>query len=145
MMTITTTGQITSISLAGKGLTGELHNIWQRITSNLTALETLALPDNKLEGSVPAEWSKLRHLRDVDISYNDLTGSLPTDLFGVHGPVGGGPPGMDANNGLNLTRLNLASNKLVGAIPAKVTNMTSLVDLNLANNRLTGSFSRARS
>ena len=121
------------MKLEGLGLTGAVDNIWHRTTTNLTFLERLHLKENSLKGSIPREWGKMRHLRELDISFNQLTGTLPFDLFGVHGAMG-----PEHANGLNLTMLNLARNRLSGNIPATVTNMTDLLDLNLASNHLTG-------
>lgn len=128
-----TRGAITSIKLENRRLTGELHDIWKRATQNLTFIEKIMLKNNKIIGSIPREWGKLEHLREIDLSFNTLTGPLPHELFGIHGQMG--PKHL---NGLNLTILNLAHNRLDGSIPRTLTNMTTLQNLNLASNFFTG-------
>ena len=64
-------------------------------------------------------------MTDLDLSSNDLTGSIPPELGNLATPT--------------LTKLNLGGNDLRGEIPAELGNLTSLTDLDLSSNDLTGS------
>ncbi|KAA8543550.1 hypothetical protein F0562_021704 [Nyssa sinensis] len=46
--------------------------------ANLTALKTLLLNDNNLNGSIPASLMSLAHLQLLDVSNNNLSGKVPT-------------------------------------------------------------------
>jgi len=67
------------------------------------------------------------HVTEIDLSFNNLTGTFPRDL--VHHFL---------YSLVNLKRLDLHFNNLTGTIPAELGNMTSLQTLNLAGNNLYG-------
>ena len=58
----------------------------------------------------------------LDLSYNELTGSIPPEIGYL----------------TNLTYLNLRNNDLTGSIPSEIGNLTNLTYLYLNNNELTG-------
>ncbi|XP_039781074.1 protein STRUBBELIG-RECEPTOR FAMILY 8-like isoform X2 [Panicum virgatum] len=76
------------------------------------------LPGIGLDGSLGYELSNLFSLKTLDLSNNNLHGSVPYQL----------PP--------NLTYLNLASNNFSGNLPYSITNMASIEYLNLSHNSL---------
>jgi Leucine-rich repeat (LRR) protein len=89
----------------------------------------------------------------VDLSYNNLTGAIPRELFALQnltkllllsnelsGPI---PP--EIGNCTNLYRLRLNDNRLSGTIPAEIGNLKNLNFLDLGNNRLAGPLPAAMS
>ncbi|XP_052107379.1 receptor-like protein EIX2 isoform X1 [Arachis duranensis] len=66
--------------------------------------------------------SNLKLMRMVDLSSNDLTGTMSPQLFSLS----------------QLHFLNLSHNRLTGTIPKEIGNMTQLESLDLSKNELTG-------
>jgi len=60
---------------------------------------------------------------ELNLSYNNLSGSLPSDLWTL----------------TSLTRLNLSGNQLVGSLSSQIANLTELQWLQLNGNQLSGS------
>ena len=81
----------------------------------------LALPDNNLSGPLPAELGSLTSLTTLDLSDNQLSGTIP-----------------DLSSLTQLQTLNLGDNQLSGTIPDWLSSLTGLRDLSLRDNRLTG-------
>jgi hypothetical protein len=79
----------------------------------------IELVNNRLEGTIPAEFGKLSHMLTMDLSDNELSGSLPE----FHG---------------NLRYLMLRKNKFDGSIPESVTKLTNLHGIDLSANRYEG-------
>ncbi|MBL7994178.1 fibronectin type III domain-containing protein [bacterium] len=95
------------------GLTGSIPvNIGQ-----MTSLELLYLQGNKLTGSIPAGLGNLSRLTSLSLASNQLTGAIPIEIWNL----------------ANLIYLDLSWNNglSVGALPASITNLTSLNDLYL--------------
>ncbi|KAL9659976.1 hypothetical protein QQ045_024786 [Rhodiola kirilowii] len=90
--------------------------------SQLTNLVFVYMPSNTLTGSVPS-LSQAKNLRELDLSYNELTGSLlSTDWK-------------------QLTRLEsilIRGNSLSGSIPASLFGIPSLKKASLTDNHFTG-------
>ena len=82
----------------------------------------LKLNGQSLAGRVPSGLGSLTSLRVLDLSDNDLTGTIPTALDGL----------------INLEELRLNGNGLTGNIPAQLGSLTSLRVLDLSENNLTG-------
>ncbi|GJN37465.1 hypothetical protein PR202_gb26423 [Eleusine coracana subsp. coracana] len=75
---------------------------------NLSSLRTLNLSFNGFSGDIPASLSRLRRLHILDLSHNTFSSEVPV------------------------------TNKLTGAIPTSLGNLSSLVTLELAYNQLEG-------
>ncbi|KAL5098535.1 hypothetical protein RYX36_002862, partial [Vicia faba] len=71
-----------------------------------------------LTGTLPYGLDRLTSLTNLDMSNNNLVGTIPYQL----------PP--------NLQRLNFAHNNLTGPLPYSISNLTSLTHLNLNHNQL---------
>ena len=82
----------------------------------------LDLSNNDLTGSIPPELSNLAALRELHLGGNDLTGSIPPEL----------------GNFTALESLRLGYNDLTGEIPAGLGHLAALESLDLFNNDLTG-------
>ena len=66
-------GSLESMSIANSGLTGEIPRELSMLNQTL---QTLNLANNFLEGHVPIELNDLMELDSLDLSYNQLSGSL---------------------------------------------------------------------
>ncbi len=105
---------------------------WHGVTTDGGGRVThLELPYNNLMGEVPDQSLNrdvpivglLKNLRVLDLSYNALSGRIPSAL----------------GNFVNLDVLNLDNNQLTGSIPSSLGSLTNLESLYLGNNQLTGS------
>ncbi|MCO5553603.1 hypothetical protein L7F22_007128 [Adiantum nelumboides] len=90
--------------------------------SNSYVLEQLLLANNQISGTIPSSLMNCLHLNILDLSFNKLTGNIPSQLSYLH----------------TLERLSLWYNQLSGDIPKELGNLTMLRSLNLNNNFLTG-------
>ncbi|KAG8070105.1 hypothetical protein GUJ93_ZPchr0006g42032 [Zizania palustris] len=91
---------------------------WQGISCSGAGVTEIKLAGVGLDGSLGYELSSLYSLKTLDLSNNNLHGSVPYQL----------PP--------NLTYLNLATNNLSGNLPYSISNMVSLEHLNISHNSL---------
>ncbi|KAL5204514.1 hypothetical protein ABZP36_009385 [Zizania latifolia] len=133
-------------SLAGGDIAELLESLPQQCSSN--RLEELYLPNNGMTGTLP-DYSKLMHLtglRILDLSYNNLTGSIPQSIGNLAGLdtldlsfnkfSGSVPAGKGYFAGLST--LVLSENSLSGQIPAEIRYFSSLTTLDLFGNNLSG-------
>jgi len=89
----------------------------------------------------------LIHLRDLDLGWNDLSGSIPefiwtfTDLTSLNLEVnqftGSLPPQLGVLT--SLEKLNLSNNSLSGSIPTQIGMLQDLIEVYLSQNQFTGS------
>ncbi len=139
-------GMLTEFDLSGFGCRGQLPSSM----SFLNLCKIVNLQCNRLYGPLPTsairQWSQVRQLKlagnelrcqgeglsalqylinleILDLSFNELTGTIP-DIF---------------TSTPKLEILNLAGNYLEGEIPSSITTLVSLKELKLQSNRLTGS------
>jgi hypothetical protein len=88
----------------------------------LVSLEYLDISSNDLTGTIPTELGQLVSLEYLDISSNDLTGTIPTELGRM----------------LSWKHLWIDSNLLTGTIPTELGQLLSLEWLVIRGNQLTG-------
>ena len=117
----------------------ELSGIIPRCLNNFSLMATIDTPDDlftdleyssyELEGLVLVTVGReleykgiLKYVRMVDLSSNNLSGSIPIELSQLFG----------------LRFLNVSKNHLMGRIPEKIGRMTSLLSLDLSTNHLSG-------
>ena len=81
------------------------------------------LGNQNLIGTIPKEVTSLSSLELLDFSYNQLTGTIPSEI---------------ANFAPTLERLSLFHNQLSGTIPPELGSLTSLIEVSLYVNQLTG-------
>ena len=102
----------------GIGLTGEIPPE----LGSLTHLRNLDLSNNQLTGPIPVELGQLSNLTILRLSSNQLTGPIPPELGRL----------------FNLNSLYLRWNQLVGEIPPELGELSNLRNLFLGRNRLSG-------
>ncbi|KAF2320921.1 hypothetical protein GH714_031920 [Hevea brasiliensis] len=86
----------------------------------LSDLRYLSFTQNYLYGSIPQELGQLKDLVSLDLSFDILTGPIPSSL--------GDLP--------NLKSLSLTLNSFNGLIPKELGQLKDLVTLDLSNNKL---------
>ena len=102
---------------------------WDNVNTDADGRVTyLALWDNNLRGTLPAELGNLDQLTELPLQDNHLTGSIP-----------------DLGRLTNLTLLRMWNNQLTGNIPPSLSNLTKLRYLELWDNQLTGPIPDLRS
>ncbi|MCO5586867.1 hypothetical protein L7F22_040812 [Adiantum nelumboides] len=112
-----------AISLSNNMLRGEIPiSIIQGLAKSCNSFE---LAHNNLTGLIPnTEFQHMTFLQTLDLSYNQLSGPVPSGLAGC----------------LGLQSLNLSQNKLVGPITSELGGaLLSLIDLDLSHNYINGS------
>ncbi len=83
----------------------------------------LALARNNLSGEIPAEVGLLKHLRSLDLAFNeDVRGTIPPEIGELE----------------NVTALLLHHNALTGGIPREILQLSRLDTLDLHHNQLSG-------
>ena len=125
------------------------------IPTNLNdQLEELDLHSNNFTGQMPATLSRLGLLKKLDLSSNQLNGSIQSGVMGImsSGVTGimslqylslaenqfNEEPVPDFSQMVNLMYLNLSSCNLNGSVPIPLGELQSLVQLDLSHNQLTG-------
>ncbi len=96
---------------------------WYGISCAAGHVTQVDLSDNQLSGSIPPELGNLASLQYLGLFSNQLSGSIPPEL----------------GNLASLEYLVLYQNQLTGSIPPEFDNLASLQQLVLWNNQLSGS------
>eukprot|EP00261_Vitis_vinifera_P034717 XP_019075960.1 PREDICTED: leucine-rich repeat receptor-like serine/threonine-protein kinase BAM1 [Vitis vinifera] len=91
---------------------------------HIRSLEKLGITFTNIQGEIPAVgFANLSNLVDLDLSWNNFSGSIPPQLF--HLPL--------------LQDLSLDGNSLSGKIPEEIGNLSRLQVLSLSGNNFSGS------
>ncbi|KAM3361995.1 hypothetical protein P3S68_016849 [Capsicum galapagoense] len=85
-------------------------------------VERLFIRGQDLEGVLPASLAKLTYLKTIDLNRNYLSGTIPPEWAST-----------------NLEIMAISNNRLSGAVPEYIGNITSLVKLSLEANLFNGS------
>ncbi|CAM0950898.1 unnamed protein product [Alopecurus aequalis] len=133
------------IDLGSNEFDGE---IMPDICSSLPSLRKLFLPNNYLNGTVPASLGNCANLESIDLSFNYLVGQIPPEIItlpklvdlvvwanGLSGVI----PDILCSNGTTLETLVISYNNFTGGIPPSITRCVNLIWVSLSGNRLTGS------
>ncbi|KAA8523479.1 hypothetical protein F0562_009902 [Nyssa sinensis] len=118
-------------------------------------MEKLLLSNNYLEGTVPSELRNCKKLKTIDLSFNNLVGSIPSEIWTTlpdlsevvmwaNNLTGEIPEGICIDGG-NLQTLILNDNHLSGTIPQSIAHCTNLIWVSLSGNRLTGEIPAGKS
>ncbi|XP_010248399.1 PREDICTED: probable LRR receptor-like serine/threonine-protein kinase At1g53440 [Nelumbo nucifera] len=135
---------LTDFRIDGNGVSGRIPNF----IGNWAKLQYLNMQATSLEGPIPSAISLLKNL--IQLRVTDLNGPEMTfpDLSGMKSMIDlilrncmiiGQIPDYIEKVMVNITRLDLSSNKLNGEIPANFQSLSKLKYLYLTNNSLTGS------
>ncbi|MED6143869.1 hypothetical protein PIB30_009945 [Stylosanthes scabra] len=90
--------------------------------SDLYLIRIVDLSSNDLFGTIPPQMFSLTELQSLNLSHNQLTGKIPKEI----------------GNMRQLESLDLSRNQLLGEIPESLSNLSFLSYLNLSFNNLTG-------
>ncbi|XP_074284260.1 receptor-like protein EIX2 [Silene latifolia] len=121
-MTIPITSQYFDKHFDTTGVSEVIQGIEREYTSNLKYLVDIDVSYNNLSGSIPDRMTKLSALISLNLSYNQLSGTIPENIGGLK----------------SLFALDLSNNKLGGSIPTSMGELYSLSHLNLSYNNLSG-------
>jgi len=127
--------------------TGTDFDTWFGVTTNAdSCVTTVILPDNNLDGNIPAEMGGLSNLEILDLQNNQLTNSIPDEFGNLDNLIyldlslnqlnGSIPPEFESLS--NLTDLKLSDNQLSSNIPPEIANLHTLEYLSLSNNQFSG-------
>ncbi|RXH98775.1 hypothetical protein DVH24_011100 [Malus domestica] len=135
--------QLTDLRLQGNSFEGPIPTSFSQLTSldtlrisdiyngsssldfikNMKNLTDLKLRNALITGTIPSDIGEYQSLETLDLSFNNLTGQLPSSLF---------------NNLSDLTSLFLGNNSLSGPLPNQKNDELQTIDLSY--NFLSGSF-----
>ncbi|KAK3129195.1 hypothetical protein QOZ80_6BG0473390 [Eleusine coracana subsp. coracana] len=136
------------IDLSSNELQGE---IMPDLCSRLPSLKKLFLPNNYLNGTVPASLGDCANLESIDLSFNLLVGHIPTEILALPRLVDlvmwangltGEIPDTLCSNSTTLETLVISYNSFTGVIPPSITKCVNLIWVSLSGNRLTGTLPR---
>ena len=82
------------------------------------------LDDNRFKGTIPSSLVNCQKLQSLDISQNNLNGSIPLQLSGT--------------SSLPLVNVNLSHNSFTGKLPFEVGNLKNINQMDISNNNLSG-------
>ncbi|KAG5564268.1 hypothetical protein RHGRI_000463 [Rhododendron griersonianum] len=112
---------------------------------NNTSIYFLAMAGNHLEGPIPIEFCQLKYLVLLDLSENNITGTVPscfnsTNMRNIRLSKNrlDGPFPMALNYSTNLMELDLSYNQFSGTIPTWIGSLSELTVLLLQNNNFEG-------
>jgi Leucine-rich repeat (LRR) protein len=134
---------LVSLTLQHNQLSGQVP--W---VSKLANLRTIAINDNRLNGTFPFTLARLSNLNEIHLHQNDLMGTIPPEIetltnlqiFQVSNNrlTGRFPNGIFERN-LNLKQVSIQDNELRGSIPSFAGQLQNLTTLQMHNNQFTGS------
>ncbi|KAK4736804.1 hypothetical protein R3W88_000501 [Solanum pinnatisectum] len=118
-----------SLDLSGNNLEGTVSSL----ISNLSSITNIDISCNMLSGKLPNVIGKLGKLGYLDLSENLFEGDI-SELFDVRSDF----LSVGLRNTSSLSTLGLGWNKLTGALPESIGQLSMLEDFSISNNRLEG-------
>ncbi|KAG5572924.1 hypothetical protein H5410_062690 [Solanum commersonii] len=112
-------GRVSKLDIQGARVIGTLYDF---PFSTLPFLEYVDLSVNNLSGTIPPEISNLTNLVYLDLHTNMISGTIPLQIGSL----------------AKLQNINIYDNLLNGSIPASLSNLTNLSILSLYQNNLSG-------
>nr|XP_011467565.1 PREDICTED: probable LRR receptor-like serine/threonine-protein kinase At1g07650 isoform X2 [Fragaria vesca subsp. vesca] len=111
---------------------------------------SLVLKSQNLTGTLPPEFAKLHYLKELDLSRNLLTGSIPSEWaimqledLGLMGNRLSGPFPKVLTSITTLRNLSIEGNLFSGPIPSEIGKLVKLEKLILSSNLFTGELPQA--
>jgi len=135
-------GRITALNLRRNNLRGNFSIAELGELANLTYVD---LSFNELTGSIPSEIGRWNNIQQIALQHNSLDGYLPTELgmLNSNGPSASTGCGIDdpcpMGAQMKLTDLSLQVNSFSGSIPSEIGELVHLRVLDLGQNNLTSS------
>jgi Leucine-rich repeat (LRR) protein len=140
--------QLATISISNSGLRGEIPET----LSNLTNLDYVLLDHNQLSGAIPPGGLSCQMI--LDLSYNKLTGQIPSGMPGLLGSFNmylnlsnnlleGPVSSLEFGSMEMIQALDLSGNKLSGGLPSSMGALKNLRFLDVSSNGLTGVIPRS--
>jgi len=119
-------GRITSLYLDSNNLTGSLSG-WSQLRTlrNLTLLD---LSFNSVAGTLPTELGRLSSIDRITWNDNQLVGTIPTQIGEINRPA----------LSRELDQIMLANNALSGSVPTELAAHSELSMVDMRNNSLAG-------
>ncbi|KAF6137850.1 hypothetical protein GIB67_040558 [Kingdonia uniflora] len=119
---ILVTQQIEYYGIFGEELKLVMKGVELEYTNTLGLVRSIDLSSNNLSGEIPTEVTRLQGLGSLNLSNNYLTGKIPGTL----------------GNMSSLESLDFSVNQISGVIPHSLSSLTFLSYLNLSYNSLSG-------
>ncbi|WOL08683.1 receptor kinase-like protein Xa21 [Canna indica] len=135
--------RVTALDLESLNLAGSLSSS----LANLTFLQRLQLPGNRLRGQIPHDLGLLSHLRHLNLSHSFVGGMFPDHVFrncshlrivNLEGNNFHGKMASNLSHCSQLKFIALGRNMLEGEIPGDIGSISKLEVLSLGYNNLTG-------
>lgn len=92
--------------------------------AKLERLRMMSISYNEITGTLPSEIATMRHINFIDLEGNSLQGTIPHEWF--------------HSNVADFITIALGYNQISGTIPTDIQKWTSMNRLLLEHNRLTG-------
>ncbi|XP_074284274.1 receptor-like protein EIX2 [Silene latifolia] len=121
-MTLFNASQESQISHFNDAISEVIQGIERAYTSTQQYLVDIDLSCNNLIGSIPDNLTKIVGLLNLNLSYNQLSGMIPENIGDLK----------------SLISLDLSMNELTGKIPTSIGEIPMLSHLNLSYNNLSG-------
>lgn len=151
MSAIASLDKLQVLNLSGNAFSGNGSSLMQLPFT----LQQLDISSNGLIGSITEEFLKYHRFAFVNLSHNNLSGTLPANLLSSQaqlqtldlsfnnfsGPMSFLDPNPSACH--NLISIDLSSNHLTGEIPASLSKCIALQSLNFSSNELYGTIPRS--
>ncbi|XP_040382692.1 probable LRR receptor-like serine/threonine-protein kinase At1g74360 [Oryza brachyantha] len=146
-MELTNCTNLQYLDISDNNFGGEVQDVFGK----LTAMRSLLLQENNYTGGITSSGIlQLPNLIVLDLSYNQFSGDLPTEISSMknikvlmlaeNNFAGKIPP--TYGQLLRLQVLDLSFNSISGEIPPDIGNLSSLLLLMLAGNRISGEIPR---
>ncbi|CAL9764567.1 unnamed protein product [Musa acuminata subsp. burmannicoides] len=111
--------KVLNLRLSNMGLQGQFPSGLE----NCTSLTGLDLSNNNLSGTIPADIAKkIPYVTSLDLSFNDFSGQIPVNL----------------SDCTYLNSLKLQHNNLTGLIPGQLNFLSRLTEFDVSDNHLSG-------
>ncbi|CAB9523112.1 Leucine Rich Repeat [Seminavis robusta] len=139
-------GAIFQISFPATGI--DLNGILPAELSLLAGLKRFLAPENALSGDLDVAFGSLTSLESIALPDNRLEGAIPTGILEMNQGLGllalggnqfSGPIPNGITKASRLHDLQLPFNAITGTIPIGMGNLTNLVNLEIQRNRIVGS------